>query len=786
MAPTSLIEPLRCPRCGRVLAADRSQGLCLPCLAGVAFGAELSASPGLPVSLGTLRYFGDYELIEEIARGGMGVVYRARQKNLGREVAIKLLLHGALASGQDVERFRAEAAAAASLKHRGIVSIHEVGECEGQHYFSMDLIAGRDLAVITRDGPLPARQAAEVVAQVADAVQHAHDHGVLHRDLKPSNILLDAEDEPHVTDFGLARRFEDAASLTQTGSLLGTPGYMAPEQAAGQNSRIDARSDVYGLGAVLYHVLTGRAPFTGESATDILRQVVEQEPITPALLNPGIPRDLETICLKCLSKEPGRRYSDAKAVAEDLGRFLRHEPILARPVGSLGRLARWARRKPVVASLAAAILLLLLAGAIGSILFVQRIEQARRSEATQRVRAEDRQREGEQLINFMLGDLADRLQPVGRLDVLESTISQVDQFYAKMLPDQMTRESQHSQAKALYQFADIRAAQGRLAESITKYDRTIQQYAKLLTAYPTNLDWQFELTRTWNDLGISYARQADFTNAFEAHSNAFSLRERLIQIQPTNMAWLGAYGSTACNLGQDCRHLQRLDQAGDYLHKAENVFRQWLAAEPSATLPKRRLATVLGAIGNLASERGQFDEADRAYANNLELAREALRNDPKSAEPVSDLMIALNYAGETQTLKSNYVAAVATLAEGVKLGDQLLARDAANREWQMFLTTVLVDQGAALRGAQRPQEALASFRRAWTLCEEQADAVRQSPHWTTTLRDALEQGEQLERELAAQAAAAGQGDEAGRHKSASDKLQIKIQSLPPDKSSGTE
>lgn len=776
MATASPIEPLRCPRCGRALAPDRSQGLCLPCLAGVAFGDQLPPSPTLPASLMSLRHFGDYELIEEIARGGMGVVYRARQKNLGREVAIKLLLHGTLASEQDVDRFRAEAAAAASLKHPGIVSIHEVGECEGQHYFSMDLIAGRDLAAITRDGPLPARQAAEVVAPVADAVQHAHDQGVLHRDLKPSNVLMDMEGRPHVTDFGLARRFEDAVSLTQTGSVLGTPGYMAPEQAAGKASRIDARCDVYGLGAVLYHVLTGRAPFTGESATDILGQVVGQEPIAPALLNPSIPHDLETICLKCLSKEPGQRYADAKGVADDLGRFLRHEPILARPIGSLGRLTRWARRKPVVASLGAAVLLLLLAGAIGSILFVYNIEQARRSEAAQRVRAEERQREGEQLINFMLGDLADRLQPVGRLDVLESTISQVDQFYSKMTSDQMTPESRHSQAKALYQFADIRAAQGRLAESVTNYDRAIEQYTRLLAAYPTNLEWQFELTRTWNDLGISYAREDENTDAVDAFTKALNLRERLIQIQPTNTWWLGAYGVTACNLGQACRHLDRLDQASNYLHMAESVFRQWMAADPSSTLARSRLATALGAVGQLANTQGQFDEAGRAYANNLQLARQALRDDPQSGERLSDLMLALSYVGEVQTRQSNHMAA-ATLAEAVSLGGQLTARDPSNREWQMFLTTILVDQGAALWSAQRPQEALASFSRAWTLCDEQGAAVRQSPHWTGALRDALEQGEQVERDLAALADAAGQTQAAARDRSAADELQAKLLSL---------
>ncbi len=734
----------------------------------------------LPASLETSRSFGDYELLEEIARGGMGIVYRARQKALNREVAIKLLLHGALASGPDVERFRAEAAAAASLKHPGIVSIHEVAECEGQHYFSMDLIAGRDLAMITRDGLLPARQAAEIVARVADAVQHAHDHGVLHRDLKPSNILMDVEGRPHVTDFGLARRLEDAGPHTQTGSLLGTPGYMSPEQAVGKTSKVDVRSDVYGLGTVLYHLLTGRAPFNGESATDILRQVIENEPVAPSLLNHAIPRDLETICFKCLSKEPGRRYADARSVAEDLERFLRHEPILARPIGNLGRLARWARRKPVVAALSCAVLLLVFAGAVASVLFVRRIEQARRSETAQRVRAEDRQREGEQLIDFMLGDLADRLEPVGRLDVLESTISQVDQFYAKIPPEQMTPESRHSQAKALYQFADIRASQGRLLESVTNYDRAIQKYLPLLAANPTNLDWQFELTRTWNNLGISFARQADYTNAFEALNKALTLREQLIQIQPTNILWLSSYGATASNLGQVSRHLDRLDEAEGYLQKAEKIFRQWVASEPASPLPKRRLAMTLGAVGQLASERGQLDEADRAYADNVQLAREAIRNDPTSAAPLSDLMLALNYVGETQTTKSNYATAVATLAEGARLGDQLMARDPANREWQMFLTKILVDQGTAFRSWQKPQEALDCFRRVWTLCDQQADAVKQSPQWTLVWRNALEYGEEVEREFAAQAVKAGQAEEAQQHNVAADKLKKEIESLPPD------
>ena len=779
MATPTPQPPLHCPQCGRPLAPERSQGLCLACLAGFAFAAELSASPALPVSLGTLRYFGDYELIEEIARGGMGVVYRARQTNLGREVAVKLLLHGALASTQDVDRFRAEAAAAASLKHPGIVAIHEVGECDGQHYFSMDLIAGRDLAAVTREGPLPVRQAAEIVALVAQAVQHAHDHGVLHRDLKPSNILLDAVAQPHVTDFGLARRSGDAASLTQTGSLLGTPGYMAPEQAAGNRGAIDARTDVYGLGAVLYQLLTARAPFTGESAPEILKQVVEEEPIAPSLLNRSLPRDLETICLKCLSQEPGRRYASATLVAEELGRWLRHEPILARPISPLGRLARWARRKPLVAALAAALMFLLLASAIGSLVFVRNIHQAWQAEAAQRLRAEDRQREGEELINFMLGDLADRLEPVGRLDVLETTIAQVDKFYAKMPRDQMTLASQHSQAKALYQFADIRAIQGLLAESVTNYDRAIQQYNQLSAANPTNLDWQFELSKTWNELGISYARQSDYTNAFAALNQSLALRERLCRARPTNTFWSASYGSTAVNLGQVCRHLSRLDQADKYLHQAEAVFRNWIVLEPASPLPKQRLATTLGAIGQLASERGRLDEAERAYANYVQVAREAMRATPKSAAPISDLVLALSYAGAAQLNQTNYAAAITNLTEGIEYGEQLVQRDPSNREWQMLLTTLYIDDAETLRYLQTPQAALEAVHRALAICDRQTNAVLQSPHWTTNWRQALASAEASERELATLAATNGRPAEAASHRSAADQFLARRQTLPP-------
>jgi serine/threonine protein kinase len=286
-----------------------------------------SGSPSPPPPRTT---FGDYELIVEIARGGMGVVYKARQRSLNRIVALKMILAGRLAGDDDLVRFRTEAEAAARLQHSNIVAVHDVGEIDGQHYFSMEFIDGQTLAHRLAKGPLPSRAAARYVRLIARAVNYAHRQGVLHRDLKPSNILIDAEDEPHVTDFGLAKRLGGDAGQTRTGAVLGTPSYMAPEQAGGRIKDQGPRTDVYGLGAVLYELLTGRPPFKAETPLDTLLQVLETDPVPPRLLNPKIDADLETICLKCLEKDAKRRYGTAEELAEDLQRYLNGDSISAR------------------------------------------------------------------------------------------------------------------------------------------------------------------------------------------------------------------------------------------------------------------------------------------------------------------------------------------------------------------------------------------------------------------------------------------------------------------------
>jgi len=293
--------------------------------------------------------FGKFLLEEELGRGGMGIVYRARQRDLGRTVAVKMILASQLASDEEVRRFYREAESAGRLRHPHIVGIHEVGELNGQHYFSMDYICGQSLARLIAQGPLAPEVATRKVLLIARAVDYLHSQGVLHRDLKPSNIMIDGEGQPYVTDFGLAKIADDAGA-TQTGTILGTPEYMPPEQAAGRTAEVSVRSDVYSLGAILYACLTGRPPFQERTPLDTLVQVLEGEPTLPRRLRPAIPRALELICLRCLEKNPADRYASAAELADDLERYLKGDPITTRAAGVGEWLRRWWRREPALVS----------------------------------------------------------------------------------------------------------------------------------------------------------------------------------------------------------------------------------------------------------------------------------------------------------------------------------------------------------------------------------------------------------------------------------------------------
>src|SRR5437870_1503321 len=352
---TVMANAQKCSQCGADLDPGLPRGLCGQCLISLGLASGLSETslsvprtePTDSLTSPTLGRFGDYDLIEEIARGGMGVVYKARQLSLGRIVAVKMILAGQFVDKKVIQRFRGEVTAAALLQHPNIVPVHEVGLHAGQHFFSMEYVEGQSLAQLVGNRPLPPTKAAHYLKLIAEAIHYAHSQGILHRDLKPSNVLIEAAtDQPRVTDFGLATQLDGESSLTLTGQVLGSPGFIAPEQASPDRGKVGRRSDVYALGAMLYHLLTVRAPFQAESLPAIVNLVLTTEPVSPRLLNPSVPRDLETICLKCLEKEPARRYATAKELADELGRFLKGEPVHARPIGPPARLWRWCRRQP--------------------------------------------------------------------------------------------------------------------------------------------------------------------------------------------------------------------------------------------------------------------------------------------------------------------------------------------------------------------------------------------------------------------------------------------------------
>lgn len=332
-----------------------------PTVAG--HNADTSIGPSSAAdTLGQFEQFGDYEIIEELARGGMGVVYKARQRKADRVVALKMILSGQLAGEQEVQRFYAEAQAAAKLEHPNIVPIYDVGEHDGQHFFSMGFVKGKTLKDLVADGPLEPDRAARFMLVITQAVAFAHQQGVIHRDLKSANVLVDHGDNPRVTDFGLAKQLDSTSDLTATGQVMGTPSYMPPEQAAGKIDEVGPLSDVYSLGAIFYELLTGRPPFQAAAVFDVLSAVLHQEPVAPGVLNPAIHQDLETICLKCLDKDPQRRYGSAAEVAAELAKFLNHEPIRARPVSSLERGWRWCKRHRTISTLSAGLLVSLLVG----------------------------------------------------------------------------------------------------------------------------------------------------------------------------------------------------------------------------------------------------------------------------------------------------------------------------------------------------------------------------------------------------------------------------------------
>jgi len=467
-----------------------------------------------------------YEILGELGRGGMGVVYQALQVRLNRVVALKVLLEGNHAGTETLARFRTEAEAAARLRHPHIVPIHEVGEHDGRPFLILEYVAGGSLKQHLDGTPQSARQAARLVQVLARAVHCAHEHGVIHRDLKPANILLDAEGQPHITDFGLAKMLDAGASPngpTQTGVVVGTPSYMAPEQAAGEARQIGPAVDVYALGAMLYELLTGRPPFRAATTQETLLQVQQDEPVPPRRLQPRTPRDLETACLKCLQKDPRKRYASAGDLADDLGRFADGQPIQARPTGVWERGVKWARRRPTAAALVVVSFLAvvgLLALGLGS---NQALREAAEESARERQHALDQRARATahfqnaldllEPLSFEVNQTALTTTPAG--ERFRDKFTQYARgFYQKLLAEQEDsgRDSRRQLGRARYGLGATHALLKENAEANREYRQAAAIQEQLKDEFPEEMAYQVDLAFTyynlWEASAVTDAKEA--------------------------------------------------------------------------------------------------------------------------------------------------------------------------------------------------------------------------------------------------------------------------------------
>jgi serine/threonine protein kinase/tetratricopeptide (TPR) repeat protein len=628
--------PRVCRKCGAEIFADAPEGLCTACLfetgldlftdnpvAEVDLSAVASAKADDPGPLGeplperkkksdranVFADFGDYELLEVIGRGGQGVVYRARQKSLNRTVALKVIGLGHWATEGHLKRFRREAEAAASLDHSGIVPIYEVGERDGSCYFSMKLVEGGQLDDVSKREPMPIRRAVELIAKVARTVHYAHEHSILHRDIKPGNILLDQNGEPHLTDFGLARLVESESTVTRTMEVLGTPSYMAPEQAVGNNDAVSSATDVYGIGAVLYQLLTGHPPFAGGTTYETIKLLLDIEPRPPRLWNPKIDRDLSTICLKCLEKDPPRRYSSALALAEDLERWLKHEPILARHTGILTRGKKWVRRNPTSALLAAS--LVALAVAAGWI--VSKSEFVRRPVTTGIAVLPFENLDGNKsdtiLVDSLQDDVLTRLAKVAGLKVISRT-----------------SVMRYRGARDMRQIREGLHVSHVLEGSVRRDGDSIHLNAQLIDTQTDEHVWAEHYDRPVSDL---FAIQTDLAQKVtdQLHAKLSASEKAALEERPTkDIKAYNLYYEAASLIDQIGSAEEGKDQEKAYLH-AMALLTQAIARDPDFVLAYCRLAE--------ANVEFYFKGYDRS-SRRLELAKGAIdsafRLQPDSGE----------------------------------------------------------------------------------------------------------------------------------------------------------
>jgi tetratricopeptide (TPR) repeat protein len=590
---------------------------------------SLASSWRLSVPLVPSPTIPGYEILRELGRGGMGVVYEARQLSLNRPVALKMILAGAHAGLEELLRFRTEAAAAARLQHANIVQIHEVGEHNGQPYLTLEHVPGGSLADKLGGTPLPPRDAARFVDTLARAVHYAHSRGIVHRDLKPANILLAADGSPKITDFGLSTHVGSASAAgtlqahTQTGAILGTPSYMAPEQATGRGGDIGPTTDVYALGAILYELLTGRPPFRAATPLETLQQVLEEDPVPPSRLQRSAAGDTETICLKCLRKEPGKRYASAADLADDLKRSLNGESIRARRTSRVERLGRWCRRNPRVAVLVGLLALVLAGGLTGVAVQWQRAER-------QREETDKNYRLARRVVNdyFAVLGTDPLMDHPGARDLRKDLLETALVHFRDLRTQRDDLDLQMNLARGWYCLGRLRAYHGPEGTAREAFEQAIAVQEELVRDHPERADLWRDLARSYDGRARVEVAQRRYVPAAEFHNKALAIRERLEREHPNDpehrydlaASWTGiAY--LRRNTGQDESGLALLT-------RAHEVLEDLIHEHPENFTYLAGLSATLNDLGLVWYGRGDFRKAQRVFEAAIEYLTPVFEQSP--------------------------------------------------------------------------------------------------------------------------------------------------------------